>query len=69
MKPVIAYCGCIPSMMYSENQNGDFSPTLKFQSYKFRAGKAKKSFLHFADEVMSGKFVEYEHSDIRCFYS
>ena len=43
-------------MMYSENQNdGDFSPTLKFQSYKFRAGKAKKSFLHFVDEVMSGK--------------
>mmetsp|Transcript_26583 Transcript_26583/g.37936 ORF Transcript_26583/g.37936 Transcript_26583/m.37936 type:complete len:134 (-) Transcript_26583:636-1037(-) len=66
-QPVIAYYGGIPSLMYCEYQNDDFSPAQRFQSYKFLAVKSKDSFLDFVFQVMEGKLEGPLHADIRCF--
>eukprot|EP01036_Dinobryon_divergens_P038868 gene38868-51099_t len=63
--PVIAYYGGIPSLIYCEKQNGDFSPEDRFRRYSFPSLViSEKSFLDFVDELMDGKRVPI-HSDIR----
>ena len=66
-KSTVAYYGGIPSLIYCEYQNRDYSPVQRFLSFNSLTITAKNSFLaDFVDELLEGK-MRQTHVDVRCF--